>query len=300
MTRNHQVAGSNPAGGLLSNSVSWSKEDIKNVIRDLKLAGDTERYIRSVERRLNRFSREMSYSCNLDDIIIYINEIKSKYSYSELHKTVLAIRMLMREIRAPFASRLKLPKRPKRRKLVIKRQRISSLLEKIDAVLTGVNKLRLKSCILLGATSGLRAEELYRLTLDDINVDERIIYIKAEVAKDFEDRVTFFTEEAKAQLLEYLENISSLSKLRLFSDTTIRRTLRYLQPDFKIKFLRKFFSQQSDRLGMPTAVKKILLGHALSGDVDLVYYDFQDEEELKKIYDKYWRDFSFSDQVLQS
>ena len=68
--------------------------------------------------------------------------------------------------------------------------------------------------------------------------------------------------------------------------------------------MRKFFSQQSDRLGMPTAIKKILMGHVVGDeefviprglDVDLSHYDFQDEEELKKIYDKYWRDFRILD-----
>jgi len=67
----------------------------------------------NIERRLLRFSEWCSYSCNLDDIIIYINEIKEKYSYSELNKTILAIRMLMREIGAPFADKIKLPRKPK-------------------------------------------------------------------------------------------------------------------------------------------------------------------------------------------
>jgi len=67
--------------------------------------------------------------------------------------------------------------------------------------------------------------------------------------------------------------------------------------------MRKFFSQQSDRLGMPTAIKKILMGHVVSNeeyvlsasDIDLGHYDFQDEEDLKKIYDRYWRDFKIFD-----
>ena len=42
-----------------------------------------------------------------------------------------------------------------------------------------------------------------------------------------------------------------------------------------MKYMRKFFSQQSDRLAIPTAVKKILMGHSLRGDVDLGYYDFR-------------------------
>lgn len=36
------------------------------------------------------------------------------------------------------------------------------------------------------------------------------------------------------------------------------------------------------------------MGHSLQGDVDLSHYDFQDEEELRKIYDRYWKDFKIS------
>jgi len=55
-----------------------------------------------MERKLNRFSEHWCYFCDLDDIIIYINEYKSKYRYSELHKTILAIRMTIKEIGASF------------------------------------------------------------------------------------------------------------------------------------------------------------------------------------------------------
>ncbi|MCD6493220.1 MAG: hypothetical protein J7K36_05410 [Archaeoglobaceae archaeon] len=48
---------------------------------------------------------------------------------------------------------------------------------------------------------------------------------------------------------------------------------------------------------MPTSIKKLLMGHSLHGDVDLQHYDFQDEEELKQIYDRYWRDFKILDQA---
>lgn len=41
---------------------------------------------------------------------------------------------------------------------------------------------------------------------------------------------------------------------------------------------------------MPTAVKRMLMGHSLRGDVDLQHYAFQDEEEPKQIYDRYWKD----------
>ncbi len=289
MTCNHQVAGSNPAGGLISARISWTGEDAKNVIRTLKLAGDSDKHVKSIERRLRRFSEHCCYSCNLDDIIIYINEIKSKYSYSELHKTILAIRMLMREIEAPFADKIKLPKAPKRRRIVVKIKDLKRLLSQVEQ-LNYAMALRTKAAILLSATSGIRAEELYKLTLENIDIENRTIYITAEIAKDYEDRVTFFSEEAKTVLVEYLDNVKRKTS-RLFPESNIKRALQQLNTKLRIKHMRKFFSQQSDRLGMPTAVKKILMGHSTRNDVDLSHYDFQDEEELKKIYDRYWAEF---------
>ncbi len=54
----------------------------------------------------------------------------------------------------------------------------------------------------------------------------------------------------------------------------------------RVKELRKYFSQEWDRRGGPTSIKKILMGHSLKGDVDLMHYNCQSEEDLKKIYDK--------------
>jgi integrase/recombinase XerD len=54
----------------------------------------------------------------------------------------------------------------------------------------------------------------------------------------------------------------------------------------QVKDLRKFFSQEWDRRGGPTSIKKILMGHSLKGDVDLMHYNAQSEKDLKKIYDK--------------
>ena len=66
---------------------------------------------------------------------------------------------------------------------------------------------------------------------------------------------------------------------------------KHLHPYFrhcpiKVKDLRKYFSQEWDRRGGPTSIKKILMGHSLKGDVDLMHYNSQSPEDLKKIYDK--------------
>ncbi|WP_456468755.1 tyrosine-type recombinase/integrase [Archaeoglobus sp.] len=201
--------------------------------------------------------------------------------------------MLMREIEAPFADKIKLPKAPKRRKTVVKIKDLRKLLSQAEQ-LDRAMALRIRAAVLLSATSGIRAEELYKLTLKNIDVENRTIFITAEIAKDYEDRVTFFSEEAKTALIEFLDNVERRTP-KLFPESNIKRVFQRLNTKLRIKHMRKFFSQQSDRLGMPTAVKKILMGHSTRNDVDLAHYDFQDEEELKKIYDKYWKDFRLLD-----
>ncbi len=225
------------------------------------------------------------YSCNLNDIIIYINKLKKQLAPKTLRSYVIDIRRLLRLIDPKTADLIQPPKLPKRRETVNKKSHIKSLISQARS-LSESKYLRLRAAILIAATSGLRAFELYSLTLDDINISSRTIYLSATKTKDYEDRITFFSEEARGALIDFLDKVS-LKTSHLFPLCTIEKDFKRLDVEcnrkkLRMKHMRKFFSQQSDCLGMPTAVKKILMGHSLRGDVDLGYYDFQDEEELKK------------------
>ena len=150
--------------------------------------------------------------------------------------------------------------------------------------------IQLKSLILLGISSGLRAEELYQLNLDDIDLENRIVNINhnpqnGQSTKTKYSRISFFDDKAKQVLSEYLPYFNSDIHLRLlFSQSHITRLFR--DAPIQVKDLRKFFSQEWDRSGGPTSIKKILMGHSLKGDVDLMHYNAQSPEDLKKIYDK--------------
>ncbi len=247
------------------------------------------------------FVRAVNYECDFNDVVSFL-ETKKSLSHSFYRKYVLYIRKLLKEAGADFVDKIQLPKMPKRKKEVIKREDVRRLINRIKALNFTTHKQKLMqqrviAGLIIMATSGLRAEELYNLTLDEIDIENRTIYLrfgktaKDKTIKDYEERVTFFSEEAKQELLKLLEIWDDGKPL--FNVRSFHSIWEYYLRDEKLKpkHMRKFFSQQSDRLGMPTAVKKILMGHSLRGDVDLSYYDFQDEEELKKIYDKYWRDF---------
>jgi integrase/recombinase XerD len=152
--------------------------------------------------------------------------------------------------------------------------------------------LQIKTIILLGSTSGMRAEELYQLTLEDIDLENRTVRINhnpdtGQSTKTKRSRISFFNEETKGALVEYFEYYHNNNSLKcLFSQTYIERLFRNCNVPIHVKDLRKFFSQEWDRRGGPTSIKKLLMGHSLKGDVDLMYYNCQSEEDLKKIYDR--------------
>ena len=149
---------------------------------------------------------------------------------------------------------------------------------------------RVKALIMLGSASGLRAEELYQLTPKDINIDSRIVHINhnpsnGQSTKTKVSRVSFFDYQTKQVLGDYKQIFNSSNNLhKLFAQGRMERLFR--NAPIKVKDLRKHFSQEWDRRGGPTSIKKILMGHSIKGDVDLMHYNAQSEEDLKKIYDR--------------
>jgi integrase/recombinase XerD len=149
---------------------------------------------------------------------------------------------------------------------------------------------QIKALILIGATSGMRPEEIYQLNLEDIDIENRVVHIyhnpmNGQTTKTQRSRVSFFNKETQDVLSDYFTYFNNERNLdRLFSQTHITHLFR--NAPMQVKYLRKFFSQEWDRRGGPTSIKKILMGHSLKGDVDLMHYNCQSEEDLKKIYDK--------------
>ena len=85
-------------------------------------------------------------------------------------------------------------------------------------------------------------------------------------------------------MMEYLSFYDKSRLKCLFNQYHVERLFR--DSPILVKDLRKYFSQEWDRRGGPTSIKKILMGHSLKGDVDLMHYNCQSEEDLKKIYDR--------------
>ena len=89
-------------------------------------------------------------------------------------------------------------------KLNLKRITTYEITQSLRIIETKREKERYVSLVLLGATSGLRSEELYQLTIKDIDVEKRTLHvnhdpINGQTTKTKKSRITFFTEEKKTQ-----------------------------------------------------------------------------------------------------
>jgi integrase/recombinase XerD len=185
-----------------------------------------------------------------------------------------------------WANEITLPKDPT---VKIKRIDSSDITTTINLFKKSTHFLQLKALIMLGITSGLRAEELYQLNPEDIDLNKRIVRVNhnpqnGQTTKTKYSRISFFTKETQSILEKYFPYYNNDSEYsRLFAQTTITRL--FSSAPIRVKHLRKYFSQEWDRRGGPTSIKKILMGHSLKGDVDLQHYNAQSEEDLKRIYD---------------
>ncbi|RLI75249.1 site-specific integrase [Archaeoglobales archaeon] len=200
----------------------------------------------------------------------------------------------------PFADEIQLPKTPKRRKIIIKKQDIQRLIGKVERLNVESMRLRTKAVILLAATSGLRSTEIYRLTLNDIDLNNRIVFVRAEKTKDYEDRITFFNDEAQKTLIEFFKSYKPKSQYP-FSESTLRKAFKKIEDPLRLKHMRKFFIQEWERRGGSIAIRKMLAGGSVedqnnmdpkrlltghnSVEVELQSYNFQDVEDLRRIYD---------------
>ena len=150
--------------------------------------------------------------------------------------------------------------------------------------------IRYRALILLGCASGLRAEELYQLSMKDIDIEACIVKVNHnpksnQTTKTGKSRIVFFNNDAKTALTEYFYYFNNGNGLKeLFPQKRIERSFQ--ETEIQVKYLRKYFSQEWDRRGGPTSIKKILMSHSLKGDVDLMHYNAQSPEDLKRIYDK--------------
>jgi integrase/recombinase XerD len=289
----------------LDPSYKLGKHDFTGENRQISM-NDFDKYIarRDIEGLSNQWQNQcmqwlkdyldiVSWKIDEDKTLAYYKQLKETLSVTYYRKKVYQIRRFLEYLKVEWASTIKLPPEPECFPKRLSQDMIQDTLLNYE---THHFFKQIKAVILLGCSSGLRAEELYQLTLKDIDLENRLVHINhnpknRQTTKTQRSRVSFFNLDAKKALSEYLEYFNNNYDLKvLFCQSHLTRIFK--DSTIKIKDFRKLFSQEWDRRGGPTSIKKIIMGHSLKSDVDLMHYNYQSEEDLKKIYDKVMNDLS--------
>ena len=263
------------------------ENDLFEYIKIIELSGITIDHKKQVISTLKNYLNYIGWKIDKTKSLEYFKLLMGKYSIAYYKKQIYQIRKFLVHIGINWINDIKLPSDPI---YLPKRISITEINKTLEYFKKHIYFKQLKALILLGASSGLRAEEIYQLNLNDIDIENRKIYVNhnpknGQSTKTQMSRISFFNNETQNALKEYYDYHNNNGNLRkLFSQTHI--THQFRNAPIKVKQLRKYFSQDLDRRGGPTSIKKILMGHSLKGDVDLMHYNAQSEEDLKRIYDK--------------
>jgi integrase/recombinase XerD len=271
----------------MSRLITIEENTLNEYLDTIELSGITLGHKKEVKRFLERYLDYIEYNIDKAKSISYFKHLKDNNSISYYRKQSYQILKFLKFIKVDWIDEIKLPPEPTYYPKYISKDMVNSALKYFE---TDVYYPRFKAIISLGIDSGMRAGELYQLTPEDIDLQNRIVRINhnpnnGQSTKTKKSRISFYTKDTRKTLSEYLDFFNKNDNLtRLFPQRWLEGNFR--KTDIRVKHLRKFFSQEWDRRGGATSIKKILMGHSLKGDVDLMHYNAQSEEDLKMIYDK--------------
>jgi len=282
----------NPRGAkapqaLQANEREITKERLEEYFSLREIEGISKDWIERIRGWLVEYLDYVDWKINKAKTIEFIKHKKDVYAVSTYRKMLFQIRKFLLHLDVEWANNFKAPPELEYKPKRITKEDISRTLHFFK---DSPYYLQLKAIVLLGASSGLRSEELCQLSPQDLDLENRIVYVNhnpdnGQTTKTKKSRISFFSEEAKKALEEYLRFFNNGSDLKkLFERTHILKAFK--RAPISLKDLRKFFSQEWERRNGSYAVKELLMGYSLKKSVDLQHYTYLDEEDLKKIYDK--------------
>jgi integrase len=118
-----------------------------------------------------------------------------RFAVSTYRKKGYQIRRFLIYCGYDWANKIKLPKEPETR---IKHITKEDIVKTLEIFQNHSQSERYTALVLLGASSGLRAEEIYQLKMKDIDIDNRIIYVNHDPSNE----QTTKTKKSRISFLE--------------------------------------------------------------------------------------------------
>ncbi|MBS7612536.1 site-specific integrase, partial [Candidatus Bathyarchaeota archaeon] len=235
----------------------------------LKASGRSRLHIEDLRRRLNRFLSYVKGDISHDSILEFFISLncspKTRLHYYRAVKQFLSfygLEDLMKGMKPPRLLKKEAP------------------LVSLEDVVEDLNRMDLgmKRSALLLIYTGLRPWEAQRLKWSDFELENAKIFVRAEIAKDREDRFTFFPRNFTMEL-EELKNM----KLKPLEISSFQHKMRKIGCRLTPKMFRKFFIQRVELLGVPRGVVKRLIGHRASDIYEAHYFSIS-WSEVEKFY----------------
>lgn len=267
--------------------IKVEKDTLLTYLSLREIEGITKEWLGATRSYLTHYLDYVDWEIYQDKTLEYLKHHLKNNSLTYYRKKAHQIRRFLTYLNIGWANDIRVPAEPN---YIPKRVTLDDIHTTLQYFKDHQYFTQIKAIVLLGATSGMRPHEMYQICPEDIDLENRIINVNhdphnGQRTKTRRSRVSFFNKEARYALSEYLTYFEKDSYLKtLFSRSHVERCFR--DAPIRIRDLRKFFSQEWDKRGGPTSIKKILMGHSLKNDVDLMHYNYQSEEDLKRIYDK--------------
>jgi integrase/recombinase XerD len=253
----------------ISNEVIRQYKDVRT------LEGLSDAWMRLIMLYLRQYLVFCEYKISRYKTIEYLKLLQNKYNPSTFRKHELQIRRFLRYLNIPYMENIKIVAEPDYTPMLINKETVNSVYEGMG--------LQFKALISLGSDTGMRPSELYRLQIQDIDMDTRRILI--EKTKTGKKRYVFFTPECGKILKEYIAIFEKDKQLKyLFGECHIRRA--FMHSGLELRMLRKYFIQQWHRKGGNPLMGEILLGFSTQRNITLRHYLSFSLEEIKKEYDR--------------
>jgi len=267
-----------------------NKEDfLKRLEVELKISKSSKHTIRNyldANSKLIDFSKKNPELITEEDVKSYMAENLTNKSSSSIILFLSAVRYAYSTLlKKDITLNIKRPKKEKKIPTVLSKEEIKKLLEAINN-----RKSRLMISLLYGC--GLRVSELLNLKVNDLNLNEKIGYIKQ--GKGRKDRIFNLPEFLFKELKEQAENQKSQGKEFLFSGKQGKLTERNIQKivqnaakkaginkQVHPHTLRHSFATHLLESGVDIRMIQELLGHADLSTTQI--YTHISNEEIKKI-----------------
>jgi len=237
-------------------------------------------------RRFLKFIGKYPTEVTEEDVRTFLAQFKTMSS-STYANVLKSLKVFFRDfLKMPnVVESFKFPKKTYTLKTVPSKEDLLRFFKELDNLIS-------QTVFLLYATSGIRRNELLTLTIDDIDLENRVIIPKNahQTATTKKSGIAFFNIETQNYLRRYLsDRHTDGNRVFPFTEVVIRRAFDKANKKTGLhitpQVLREWFCCQLGELGVPDRYVDAFCGRIPKSVLAKHYTDYS-PEKLKRIYDK--------------